>query len=344
MLKQVKLFFYAFMASAAILGCAGEDGDPGAKGDTGEHGQQGAPGNDAAIKIGLIEGTIEGTRRDGTAIDQDFKFEFVYGSESLDADSYIDFYRFGTAGEAIAHAANFDAPAENFAALGGYIDGDFLMETFNFGFTKELSSTKLFRLTTEAFTRPFNYNNLLLALSVEENGVYDFDMNANALVIYQADYDGDKTDENVLTVTTGVNWMSVGYNAATGDLVYVTLNDAELLTEGEIFDKYNAIKLTYNGDLKDYAFVRASDDAPLHDIVGQVPGDEVVISNYTNLNGVISFDFVINISKYRGVLGEMLWGFQYHGKNSTAHDLTISGHFTSGQKVYSSVVGRVAGE
>ena len=74
-----------------------------------------------------------------------------------------------------------------------------------------------------------------------------------------------------------------------------------------------------------------------------VPADELRIENYQQVDGVISFDYTFKISKYRGVLGLYDYGFTRHGMNTTAHDITITGTFTSGQSVYTDVVGRKRG-
>lgn len=69
-----------------------------------------------------------------------------------------------------------------------------------------------------------------------------------------------------------------------------------------------------------------------------VPADQFTVTNYVHdaSTGVMSFDFVLKISQYRSRIGDNF------GLNSSGHDLTVTGSFSSGKKVYSNIVSRTA--
>src|ERR1044072_6939381 len=109
MLKSLRFFFYAMMTASLVLtACSGDDGDPGPKGDTGAEGEKGDKGDkgdtgaegedgtdgiDAAAKAGYFQGTIKGNRRDGTAFEEAFKYEYVFGDEVFPTDEILKHIR-----------------------------------------------------------------------------------------------------------------------------------------------------------------------------------------------------------------------------------------------------------
>ena len=347
MLKNLRLYFYVMMAALTLAACSGDDGDPGPKGDTGEQGTKGdtgEEGEDAASKTGYFQGTVKGHRKDGTAFEETFKYEYVFGNEIFSGDNIL-LQRFETASGAIA-----DAITEGSSHDKGYIkfsaskDGQVIVPSdFQFFFTKGINATQLFQMSARPYPTDASYNRVI-ELSVEQNAIYNFGHGKSGqLSYYTVDLNADGTDDANEFSIEGATYNAYTYDMETGDLVAVSV-DGEVMQEGTLFEKYNDIRFVYKSDLKRYVFVKASDNTDLYETVGDVPADEFTITNYVNQDGVISFDFAMTISKYRGYVGTKVGGFigySIDGANTTAHDLTITGKFNSGETVYSEVVGRV---
>ena len=85
-------------------------------------------------------------------------------------------------------------------------------------------------------------------------------------------------------------------------------------------------------------FFDKATNEPLHAVIPDVPADQFTVTNYVHdaSTGYMTFDFVLKISQYRPRTG---YGYGY---NSSGNDLTITGSFSSGKKVYSNVVSRTA--
>ena len=349
MRKLLHLFIIASMLMMSA--CSGEDGevgpkgDPGADGavgDKGDTGDQGIPG-DYSAKLGYFEGTVSGKRTDGTAFSYPFKFEFAYGGDMYDGN-ILDLNRFETFGGAVAYKTTgytFDVE-KGYALFSTFVDnGDWEPFDFRFGFVKELTSTTLFKLQAAPYDQEVNYDRLI-ELSPEKNGIYNFPLaQPGTLIYFEADTDRDNVADAWSFQVNGTDTY-VYYSMETGELLFVeTLSGVQ--TTGTLVDKYNDIKFVMEDTFKEYVFVNTADNSPAWEYVETVPADAITVTNYLNQEGVISFDFNVTISKYRGYLmSSGGWGgWLQNGVNSTRHDLTITGKFNSGGKVYESAVGRL---
>jgi hypothetical protein len=357
MFRAFRFFLFALLAASLFTACSGEDGDPGvageagAKGDPGDTGTQGVAGEDAAARNGYFSGTIRGTRRDGTAFEETFNYEYSFGDQVI--DSYeIPLQRFETAAGAIADAVATASGQTTVPLDKGYMklwlfndpkDG-MTPGNLSLYFTKGLSATQLFKLEAKPYQEDAFYDRVI-EISPEYNGIYNFDHNALGQVGYFEYY--DEKSENVTayafqTQSSNV-YRTYVYSAETGVLDYVDVDGVQE-TSGALFDKYSAIKFVYNEELDMHVFVKTSDNSPLYEYVDEVPADVFALTNFTQQSGVISFDFTLQISKYRGFMGSRspLGPVFVHGQNTTGHDLTITGKFNSGAPVYQEAVGRRA--
>jgi hypothetical protein len=356
MIKTLRVLFFAVLL-AAFPGCTGEDGeigpqgdkgeqgeegDKGDKGDQGDQGDQGLPG-DYASKVGFFEGTIAGTRKDGTQFEEEFKYEFAYGNDVLDGNVY-KLNRFETLGGAIA----YNTTSLIHMIEKGYVlfssmpneAGQMSPSDMRLGFVKSLNATQLFKLEASPWLEDLTYD-LVLELSPEANAIYRFpQLLSGALQFNPADLDKDGKDDAYQFQIDGKN-IFLFYSMDDGTLLSVD-NDGVSETTGAIFEKYDDIKFIEEKDVAATVFVNASDNSPLWEYVETVPADEITITNYQNTDGVVSFDFEVNVSKYRGYLRSRgpLGGWVNNGANTTNHALAISGKFNSGDKVYEEVVNR----
>jgi hypothetical protein len=347
MLKNLQLYSYVLMAALTLAACSGSDGDPGPKGDPGDKGLQGdtgAAGEDAASKTGYFEGTITGARKDGTPFEETFKYEYVFGNEIFSGNDIL-LQRFETASGAIA-----DAITEGSYHDKGYLkfyaskDGENIAPSdLQLFFTKGISATQLFQMTARPYPVDASYNRVI-ELSPEQNAIYNFGHGKSGqLSYYTVDLNSDGVDDANEFSVESTTYNTYTYDMETGNLVAVSV-DGEVMQDGALFEKYNDIKFVYDPDLKRYVFVATADGTALYENVGDVPADEFSITNYTNVDGVISFDFAMTISKYRGYVGTKVGGFigySIDGLNSTGHDMTITGKFNSGDAVYTEIVGRI---
>lgn len=352
--------------------CAGDDGAPGPQGDAGAAGAagkdgaagaSGANGEDAAAKLGYFQGTISGHRQDGAAFEEPFNFDYAYGNDQAGSYEWI-LQRFETASAAILNEVTtggelypLDLPLDN-----GYIkmttdpitDGAINSTNFFLSFSKGLNNSQIFRLKAEAYFEDQNYD-MFIGISPEQNAIYKFNTdNTGGLQYMWADLDGDKEDDtNVLIQSNNdLGDYYYYYDFTSGELVRIELN-GELVQDAAMIDRYNDIKYVWVADEStpdpkdgDYLFVKTTDNTPLYEDIGIVPGDALTITNYKQESGVLSFDFTLTISKYRGFLGHKDAGPlppQIDGQNTTAHDIIITGKFSSGGKFYTSEVGRQRG-
>jgi hypothetical protein len=210
MVKIFRLFVFAFLAASFLMACSGEDGDPGAageagaKGDKGDSGADGEDGEDAAAKNGYVQGTIKGTRRDGTAFEEPFNFAYVYGEQKYDPFQLF-VQRFETAAGAIvdALANGADVPLDKgFMKLwlyneeGGLVPGDFQVY-----FTKGLNATQVFTLDAKPYLQDEFYDRVI-EISPEYNGIYNFEHNSLGRVGYQEYY--DESGKNLVSCVSHV--------------------------------------------------------------------------------------------------------------------------------------------
>lgn len=190
---------------ALILAACAEDGDTGPQGETGDQGTAGSDGEDGEdgdgliAAIGYFEGTITGTRGDDdVAIDETFKYEYVYTS-----NKYFSDYN----GMALLNLKRLLRPEPD-SDYTPYLtinlaftdpgDGTTVANVSNFYlyFTKGLDPFTLFELYADGDDDIVTISNYALD---EETGIVTFDFT------YQ-DTDGDENStENPLTITGSFN-------------------------------------------------------------------------------------------------------------------------------------------
>jgi hypothetical protein len=156
MAKMYKSLFYLLFACLVLVNCTGEDGEPGPageqgvageKGDQGEKGNAGEDGIDSGVKIGSLDGKIIGTRRDGTAFEYPFTYEYTYSNGAAFRD---------VQGKTALSIDRFTlTPFENFASFDlEKVNGTLvpLNPTYSasFDFRKELNATTIFALDADA--------------------------------------------------------------------------------------------------------------------------------------------------------------------------------------------------
>jgi hypothetical protein len=338
MLSKFKFFFYSIMVSAALAACSGEDGDPGPqgeqgeKGPQGEQGPQGNPGIGAAYKTGSVEGTVAGKRKDGTAFSETFKYEYTFNNVQA-------FYQ--DDGETLFDVSRYLDPTGNGPSMfmelkqvsEGVLEPSSTSYSINFDFQKELNNDDLFVIDVQPFFEATE--GFVLELSEEENNTYNFSTSSGGLY-YQTDtYNG--TAAYRFSAYTNNDNYEVYYGQATGALLglydYQTGNN---ITSGALFNLYNKLKFIMNATLGQPVFYNVANNAPLFTEYPDVPADQFTITNYARnaSTGVITFDFVLKVSGYLS---------SSQRRNSTGHDLTITGKFNSGGKVYKNIVARTQG-
>jgi len=366
-LQKLSSLLLAFIV-VLVAACAGDDGAPGPKGDTGApgsagtngtNGQNGTDGEDAVSAVGYFQGTVAGHRQDGAAFSEDFSYEYAYGNDQGGEAEWL-FQRFETAQAAIVNEVLTKGLATplNVTVDNGYFkmttapeqDGVIDPTAFFFSFSKGLNENQIFRLTAQPYLEDVNYKTLA-EISPEANGNYKFMLSATGHVIYNpTDFDFDeKIESNEVTrrLSSGDEYKFY-YDIETGELLAIFFN-YEQINDAALFDKYDDIKFVpMENESKEiyYVFVKASDGSPLYEDIGIVDADKITITNYKHDNGVISFDFSITISKYRGFIGHYVPGpipTKPDGLNTTGHDLTITGKFSSGGKYYTEELGRKRG-
>lgn len=326
MAKMYKSLFYLLFACLVLVSCTGEDGEPGPAGEQGEKGDQGEKGNagedglDAVTKIGSLEGKIVGTRKDGTAFEYPFTYEYTYSNggafRDVQGKTAISIDRFTLT--PFQNYASFDLEKVNGTLVP-------LNSTYSasFDFRKELNATTIFSLDADASFVDFAGE--FRPISRAHNARYQFYYYGSN--IWSTVYNG----QNAYHVS-GYN-MAIYYRQSTGTLLgiddYSTDQD---ITSGPVFNKYNELKLIFDANLGEYKFINATTQATLHEVIPAVPADKLTITNYSHnaTTGILSFDFKLEISKY-DVAGRV---------NTTEHDLVIEGKYNSGTKVYENTVGR----
>lgn len=173
LIKTTTLIVSAFCLSFAMSSCEGDEGPAGpqgpvgATGATGATGAIGATGKSAMYQTGYFEGTISGTRQDGTAFTEDFRYEFSEEAyEGFYGDnSYSWIYRYEDASWESPYMEirlNItDKGLETESITGDYIYGYFF---------QEVSPNTLFRFSVgspEVEVTNLVYNNETGALSFD---------------------------------------------------------------------------------------------------------------------------------------------------------------------------------
>jgi len=341
-MKKLKLFAPLLALSIALASCTGDDGEPGLQGETGAAGATGATGAAGAgfEKVGYFQGTVSGNRTDGTAFSEAFKYEYgssIQGFTDINGIKSISLYR-------------GDNHSSYLQASGLELSGNALVSSptnssIYFEFLKELNSTDLFQLEARPyFSATESY---IKELSDEQNKTYLFSTTTNngtsTLYYYQAGYYDNNS--NYIPVYLfysyqGNDSYEIDYNQTTGALSRIRNQSTNtIITSGALFDLYNKLVFKNNPTVSKFTFFDKATGNSLHTALPAVPADQFTTTNYAfdATTGVLSFDFTLKISQYRSKADT------YNvGRNTTGHDLTITGSFNSGSKVYKNVVGRTA--
>jgi hypothetical protein len=330
--NKFKHFFYLLLACVALAACSGKDGDPGPQGNSGSQGDKGNTGNTgkgAAIKLGFLDGTVSGKRKDGTAFSENFKYEYSFDS----VQTFVDY----GGGLKYLHITRYLNTQDNTSLTLELWDQEGVISvvsnSVHFKFLKELDADNLFVVEAEpfleatpAFVREIDYD--------QNNKTYHFLYRGEWIDYDEASFNG--TAAYAMSAYMSNKVLIVYYNKATGVLLGLDDvsggNQTTQLTSGTLFDLYNRLTFKQNVTLGQPVFYDATTGVSLFEQVPFTPADQVNITNYTRntTTGVVTFDYEIKISG----------GFPTHN-NSTGHDLTIKGKFNSGGKVYKNMIGRV---
>lgn len=351
-MKHTRLLFYTLLTACFLLGaCQGEDGEPGPTGDTGlqgekgdkgdkgDAGEDGANGEDGEDgvgfeKRGFFEGTVSGTRKDGTAFAESFNFEYGPGYEGFGQHYYTGLPTFE-----LYRTGNPIDESNYFYAEYNVIDKGLATETLSWGETgeytdngsfqiiKEISPTTLFRFEG----RPrFQETTVRFPINATANTTYKFVLNENGRL--DAERYNPVTDdlEYVFKTSDGktVIYSSHGdqYDAS-GDYYYGTLIKV-LNANGTVASNipYNQLRISRNNDYE--VILRSLSGTDLSE-EKVVPADTYSITNYIHNTetGVITFDITFTIGNIAR-------------ENSSTNPATITAKFNSGGKVYGDVVSR----
>ncbi|HEY5825811.1 MAG TPA: hypothetical protein VIT44_15660 [Cyclobacteriaceae bacterium] len=209
-------------------------------------------------------------------------------------------------------------------------------ESFWFGYEDELNTNTLLSLNLGAEFE--NHSGFVKELDpIINDSDYHFSTGSNShnpnngIYYYTTTFASQSTYSFQAYVSN--KWYYVYYSVATGELVGVKLNNQVLTGDDPIFIQFNKLKFVEDAGLNMPVFYTVEDDINLSVTVPDTAADLLIITNFSHnaATGVITFDFTLTVSRYRSF---------FNGTNSTNHDITITGKFNSGGKVYSSIVGR----
>lgn len=339
MLYKFRTLVYSLLVGAILAACAGEDGEPGPQGDLGERGDvgdqgtKGQAGLGTATKTGFLEGTVAGMRKDGTAFNEAFKYEYTFENTQTSSQGVGGKYYHATR----FLSANGYSPylyLNMIQVSEGVFKPAYTSWGMEFNFQKELSADALFEINAVPyFAATPGYT---MELAPEQNAAYHFGTDSEGGLSY---YSGTFNSTSVYRFSAYDDNFSyqVNYNQTTGALVSIIDNYTDAtITSGAIFDLYNKLKFKMNTAINTRVFYDATTNASLHVVFPDVPADQFTVTNFVHdtATGVVTFDFVLKIS---GV------GSNNDRTNTTGHDLTISGKYNSGGKVFQNVVNRVRG-
>jgi hypothetical protein len=340
MLKKIKLIFLLATLAAVMGACAGEDGEigpagepglDGEKGDKGDQGDEGDPG-DGFEEIGSLTGTISGTRRDGTAFSKLFSYKYSVSNQMAfyeeNGVTRLDIDR--NAGPQSDDYFDFQLKLED-----GTLKPASAYFATHIAFSEEENSTTLFSLNARAFYGEMQ--GFVKQLKDELNDAYHFYLDTNGQINYNSyNLYVEEKFVPVYSFDASMNGTSfdVYFHQETGALFAVEDPDADLLLfSGEMFDFYSDLKFVHNPAVGIDTFFDAETNEDLSEVIPTTPPDEFVVTNYNHdpSTGILTFDFVLQIDENEGSGARI---------NSTNHDLTVTGSYNSGVKVYASTVGR----
>lgn len=342
MFKNFKFPLSMLMASALFFSCAdeavgpqGEPGLEGAQGPQGAEGPAGEPGSDAMVKNGYFEGQVKGTRKDGVAFSEAFKYEYAWDTATAFTEKggqkFLEVSRNIPGSDNYLHFESKLDSENNLVITGDTYD-------FSFSFEKVLDANSLFSIRavpyfqdTEAF---------VIEISDEENEKYKFQKETKSLSYWRSTYYGPgASGEDAFSFYSWESGRSyrIEYSAVSGMLLGIyDYETDQYIEQGELFDLYNQIKFSNSPELGINVFYDVATGDPLYQEIPAVPADQVTITNYVHdaASGIITFDFEVNMSGI--IVGN------YNRRNTTGNDLTITGSFNSGGKVYKNTVYRTS--
>jgi hypothetical protein len=326
------------MVGAVLAACTGEDGEPGPQGDPGEKGEkgdqgaQGETGIGAAYKLGFLEGTVVGSRKDGTAFNEAFKYEYTFENvQMFRQEGDRKFFTASRSQDPTSYSPNLYMDMEQVSE--GVFKPTSQSYEMDFQFSKDIGNGSLFLINASPYFA--STPAYVTELSAEQNATYAFSTTQNGIYYYQTTYNSVAA-YSFSSYDNGSD-LQIYYSQSTGALMGIYDYDTgNTLTSGTVFNLYNKLKFKMNATVGKRVFYDATTDASLHVSFPEVPADTFTVTNYAKdaTTGVITFDFEIKIS------GQ---GSTYSRQNSTGHDLTIKGKFNSGGKVYQNIVNRVRG-
>jgi hypothetical protein len=343
-MKYTRLLFYALISASLLFACQGEDGEPGPqgepglqgeKGDKGDAGENGQDGEDGVgfEKKGFFQGTVSGTRRDGTAFNETFSFEYGPVFEGISESSrgglpIFEVYRTADFNDEFNYFySEFRVTNKNLANESLIVAQNEYNENMTLNLAKEISPTTLFVLRA----RPkFISDTYLLAVNSSLNQTYKFIFNENGRQ-FNEEYN-EETDENLYKFKTSdgktVYYSSFSNYDATLDYSYgnvVRVINANGTTASNV--PYNQLRFTRRNGSSDFVF-RNTSGVDLSEEI-EVPADTYEITNYLRnaQTGVVTFNVTYTI----GTIGRY---------NTTTNPLTITAQFNSGGPVYGDIVSR----
>jgi len=317
-------------ASVFLFNCKGKDGDPGPKGDPGA---QGNPGLNAQQlqENGFINGTIKGTRRDGTAFTETFEHKYVGTNPAsfnkmADDTYYLSLYRSNGNSTNLLDESSLNIVVEN---KGKNNQKVYIGKTPNDPYTyynnylrinRVLPNNQLFLLSTTAL---FEAKKVLLPVSKANNATYKFENYGQ---------NSDYISENNQTYLTYMIedgsriYFSYSFNSEYQFAFLVDKTGARSTTS----EVYGNLKLVYKNvdNYGTYAIYNGNTD--ISEII-LVPADTQEITNfqYNAATGLVTFDYKMAIQQFRL-------------NNTTRNSLEITGSVSA--KVYDSTVMRVGNE
>lgn len=317
--------FYFLLAGAIFFSCEGEEGEPGPKGDTGEQGlqgEQGPAGEDGQgldyIQTGFIKGTISGTRKDGTPIDEEFNFEYRRGAkegfEIEDNFAELGFYRYEDTSPSNYSRAYISLDIYNLDGNPTIAADNVMLDLY-----KELDQNQLFQfsfdLRKDEQTISYYIDPSNSTYSFRDGG-RDYDYVTIDGTTYQDFQLNDGSTVRYESYWTNYN-NSEGYYY--GSFVKLTKLDGTVITSGTIYQ---------NLELRDEDFDQFFESGvPLGSKI-TIPGDEMEVTDfvYNQEKGLVTFNFTITG-----------YGGRDYG-NSSDNDVEIAG--SAEIEVYDQVVSR----
>lgn len=338
-----KLKWIALLLTTGIVlgSCAGENGEPGPAGNAGANGATGATGAAGALgeglqKAGFFQGTVSGKRLDGTSFNESFKYE--YGSTYADVfrnesgSKWLELYRYPQ-----VYYNNSSLEMYSLKLSGTTLEADPNRTGVFFNFQKELNPSDLFWLSARTYFK--DVKGYTVRLSEEQNKQYNFslsDMNIAYIENSYNDGNGAIPIYRFFVYGQAQNYL-VDYKKDDGTLIRLAdPSNGNSVTSGPAFDLYNKLIFKNNPAVTALTFFDKATGVSLHTSIPDIAADQFTVSNYVHdtASGILTFDFNLKINSYRA------YG---KGTNTSGHDLTITGSFNSGGKIYKNTQGRTTG-